>query len=67
MPKPLMGVISEWIVEDNRVRGKCVFRTEYKNGICRGGPIYTSDIVRIYIEGGMRVCETKNSLYILQD
>lgn len=67
MNKPFKGVIYDWQIIDNRVKGLCLFHTTYQNGIADGETITTSDVVRVdqSINPTVRIVETRNSRYVL--
>lgn len=68
MGKEFKGVIKDWALFGNKVHGMCVLHTTYEDGISRDAPITTSAVVQIGKKtGGFRVCETRNSQYILVD
>lgn len=67
MNKPFKGVIYDWQIVGNRVRGRCLFHTTYDNGIADGETITTSDVVRVVqsMNPTVRIVETRNSRYVL--
>lgn len=64
--KPLVGVISSWRLVENRIHGKCVLhKNAGHNGIEEGFAINTSSVISIVGWDDYKICETKNSRYIL--
>lgn len=60
--KPIRGVITQWVLENNCIRGLEVVSQESLTH----NSIVTSEVIRIYSPyRGIIMCETKNSRYIL--
>lgn len=65
------GVISKWRLEDGRIKGILMWRSDMGHGhqgLTIGQPITTSPIVDDIVDGpSWKVVETRNSTYFLID